>query len=305
MVRRQGMLLFEDIPEGLTAAVRDARADFPDEKIYMMAASLVIIQYVRKMIDDPEKPHEFLGNKKDDNGGSSWRHTVRMQIIGESLFQLRKCSGFAEICKRLRDIDLRAACYEMFAARLVHDAGFEISVKKPDTYIKGQDFDFSATKNGETINAEVTALTAPNFSSETVWNALHHKAGQLPKTEPALIFCAYPEGWHDPKVAPSDVFREPTNKFFRSSRRVNAVVLLNEVHKPVGDGNYGGLFIGKETIFNESPRLPISLDFLLQDPPMNEVTCATFEKADDLKRLVSARPPSEFRRWVDLTVSGI
>jgi len=49
--------MFEDVPERLTAAVRAARSDFPDDKIYLMAAGLVIIEYVRKNIDDPEKPH--------------------------------------------------------------------------------------------------------------------------------------------------------------------------------------------------------------------------------------------------------
>jgi hypothetical protein len=234
----------------------------------------------------------------------SWRHTVRTQSIGECLFQLRKCSGFSEICKRLRDVDLRAANYEMFAARLIHDAGFEISVKKPDTYIKGQDFDFSATRNGQTLNAEVTALTAPQFSPTTVWNALHHKAGQLPKTAPALIFCAYPEDWHDVGTSPSDIFQGPITRFFRSSRRVNAIVLLREIHKRAGeDDNYGGLFTGKQVFFNQSPRLPILLDFLVQDSPMmSDIIAAHFESADAMNRYTMSRPASEFKRWVDLAV---
>jgi len=62
-----GDVMFEDVPKDVRPACVQplVEADFPDEKIYdlRMAAAMVIIEYVRK-IDDPEKPNEFLANKK-------------------------------------------------------------------------------------------------------------------------------------------------------------------------------------------------------------------------------------------------
>ena len=89
--------MFEDVPERLTAAVRAARSDFLDANIYVMAAGLVIIEYVRKMIDDPEKPNEFLANKKNETGGLDRRHTVRTTNIGESLFAAKELGVFRDL----------------------------------------------------------------------------------------------------------------------------------------------------------------------------------------------------------------
>jgi hypothetical protein len=60
--------MFEGVPERLTAAVRDARNDFKDDSIYVMAAGLVMVEYLRKQIDDPDKPHDFLQNRKNQDG---------------------------------------------------------------------------------------------------------------------------------------------------------------------------------------------------------------------------------------------
>jgi hypothetical protein len=47
-------------------------------------------------------------------------------MLGETLFLLRKCAGFPDICRRLKDRDLRSAFYEALAARLMFEGGFEI-----------------------------------------------------------------------------------------------------------------------------------------------------------------------------------
>jgi hypothetical protein len=295
--------MFEGVPERLTAAVRDARNDFKDDSIYVMAAGLVMVEYLRKQIDDPDKPHDFLQNRKNQDGGLDWKYTVRTTSVGETLFLLRNCVGFVDICRRLKERDLRSAFYEMFAARLFHRAGYQI-VAKPEVGKKGEDFDFTARKNGEVINVEVTALIAPKFSNVTVGNALRGKASQLPTTSPAIIVCAYPEQWHDPKIPPSVLFQEAVVRFFRSSRRVNAVVLVHEVHQQAGLDDYGGLFFGKQVFFNPSPRMTInSMQFLVSDPPMSDVSGTEILNQADMKRRVGYFRDSEFYRWVDFAIS--
>ena len=295
--------MFEGVPERLTAAVRDARNDFKGDSIYVMAAGLVMVEYLRKQIDDPDKPHDFLHNHKNQDGGLDWKYTVRTTSVGETLFLLRNCVGFADICRRLKERDLRSAFYEMFAARLFHRAEYQIVVK-PEVGKKGEDFDFTARKNGEVINVEVTALTAPEFSNVTVGNALRGKASQLPTTSPAIIVCAYPEQWHDSKIPPSVLFQEAVVRFFRSSRRVNAVVLVHEVHQQAGLDDYGGLFFGKQVFFNPSPRMTInSMQFLVSDPPMSDLTGTEILNQADMKRRLGYFRDSEFYRWVDFAIS--
>src|SRR5260370_12548740 len=102
VTRGWGPQIFGEAREGSTAAVRAARKDCEDEKIYVMAAGLVMIEYLRKMIDDPEHPNDFLHNRTNEMGGLNWRYTVRTTTVGETLFLLRNCSGFPEICRRLK-----------------------------------------------------------------------------------------------------------------------------------------------------------------------------------------------------------
>lgn len=45
--------------------------------------------------------------------------------------------------------------------------GFEIYAR-PEAGRRGEDFDFTSKKGNRIINVEVTALTAPNFSKNTI-----------------------------------------------------------------------------------------------------------------------------------------
>ena len=105
-------------------------------------------------------------------------------------------------------------------------------------------------------------------------------------TAPAVVVCTYPEGWHDPEITPDALFLEPIMRFFRSSRRVNAVVLIHEVHKQAGPDDYGGLFFGKQVFFNPAPRLPLQFkEFLINDPPMTDALSANIGGQADMQRM--------------------
>jgi hypothetical protein len=74
------------------------------------------------------------------------------------------------------------------------ECGFDVRAR-PEAGVRGEDFDFQAVRDGETINVEVAAWTSSAFSIQTVENALHRKRKQLPDTNPAMIFCVLPESW--------------------------------------------------------------------------------------------------------------
>jgi hypothetical protein len=84
------------------------------------------------------------------------------------LFNLRSTVSFLEICRRLKR-DIRSGFFEAFSARMFFDSGFEI-LATPEIQQR-EDFDFKAVRGVETINVEVTALTASEFSEKTVLSA--------------------------------------------------------------------------------------------------------------------------------------
>ena len=115
-----------------------------------------------------------------------------MILRAETLFLLRSSPAFAELRKRLEKRALRSSFFEMLAAKQFLKAGFEIDARHP-TGVRGQDFDFVATRDNKALNVEVTALQANEFSETTILNALRNKRKQLPADAPAVICCAIPE----------------------------------------------------------------------------------------------------------------
>jgi hypothetical protein len=187
--------------------------------------------------------------------------------------------------------------FELLAARMFLRGGFELYAR-PETLVKQQDFDFKAVRSSDTINVEVTALTAPAFAENTVRNALNAKRKQLPDDLPAIIFCAYPESWfavgtelvHDGLI-------DVTKRFF-SSKRVNAVVFMGEQHwNASGDGTLGALFVTHLPIENPAPRHPISsMNFVLNVSPDSP---RSIVQRNNLLGELPHLQKSDFFRWVD------
>ena len=143
------------------------------------------------------------------------------------LFLLRSSPGFEEQRKRLASRSLRPAYFEMLAAKQFFKAGFNIQARR-ETGTKGEDFDFSAIKGAETINVEVTALTATSFSENTILNALNQKRAQLPTDAPAVIYCMMPESWFPTPDNWNNDVPPVINTFLRGTRRINVVVAWTE-----------------------------------------------------------------------------
>jgi hypothetical protein len=173
--------MFENVPERLTEYIRKTPLHIYDsrrELVYLNAASGVIAEYLHKNFFTPSDD-QFIGQRKIANTETYWfGYPMRITLIGETLFSMRSSLGFSEFCRRLKGRDLRATFYELWPAKMLLRAGFTI-LAKAETGIKGQDFDFSAIRELDTINVEVTALTAKTFSVNTILNALNQKRKQL------------------------------------------------------------------------------------------------------------------------------
>jgi len=68
--------------------------------------------------------------------------------------------------ERLTTRDLRASFFEARAAKRLLEHGFSIEIR-PEQVLRGDDFDIAATRDGVTVNVEVTETRVPTFSAKT------------------------------------------------------------------------------------------------------------------------------------------
>jgi len=285
---------FDNVPTRLVEYLRGAAVDFDRESFYYFAAAFLGVFYLNKNLMTGETS-EFLEPRKNTRGYIWYGHVGRIILIGETLFMMRSSSGFVEFCRRLSARDFRSTYFEMYAARMFLEGGYDVRAK-PETGVKGQDFDFQALGDGEIINIEVTALTAKLFSAQTVENALNQKRKQLPSTESAIIFCVLPEEWaKTPNLG--GLLNEPIARFFKSTRRVSAVVFMVETYVTDQDAPVGNFWIHHVCLFHPNARNPIkSASFFANDSWKNSSPAPG--GAPTMRR------ESEFFAWADSIFSS-
>ena len=281
--------MFENVPKRLTDYLRGAASDFDRESFYYFAAAFLGVFYLKKNFTKPETS-EFLDIQRTSRGGIWYGHVGRVLLIGETLFLMRSSPGFSEFCRRMRGRDLRSTYFEMYAARMFLEGGYDVRAK-PEAGVRGEDFDFQAAVDGETVNVEVTALTAKKFSRQTVENALHQKRKQLPDADASIIFCVLPESWATTENL-GPIFGELTKRFFESTGRVSAVLFVVEMHVTEKNEPIGNFWIHHVCLLHPNPRRPIrSLAFFTNDAwRTTEVTPG---------EPPTMRRESEFFQWID------
>ena len=230
---------FPNIPERLRRLLLGYESRYTNsgnrELLYMAAAAFVIHEYLGRDVFKPTND-KFIDFRNKTKTGKF--HT-RVAIIGESLFLLRSCSGFDEICRRLATREMRPAYFELLAAKTFFRHGFDIEAK-PEVGRLKEDFDFIAARGDLRINVEVTALQEREFNETTLLNALNGKRTQLPKDKPAVIFCTLPFGWEAAMVERPDWLETVARRFLRGTRRINNLVINMEQIRQRQDGSQGG-----------------------------------------------------------------
>jgi hypothetical protein len=293
--------VFDNVPAWLTEKIRGLPAlQLPDrESVYLHAAGWVIARYLGKDVSSPNEDAFF--DYREDTTGALWHgHVNRVISVGESLFVLRSSPGFPEFCRRLRQRNLRSAYFEMLAAKQSFKAGFAVHARF-ETGVKGEDFDFRAVRSGESVNVEVTALTAKTYSVNTVLNALGQKRKQIPATAAAVLYCVLPEEWLTGRLDWDFSLFHIANQFLAGTRRVNVIVFWLEEHMNMGAGKPGGaLGLTRKAYGNAEPRIPLKdSSFLFA----GEISRVDFHRAvttgKGLERLLKDSYNSDFFKWVD------
>jgi hypothetical protein len=305
--------VFENVPERLSDYIKQASPTIwhgDREILYLLAASGVIGEYLRKNFFEPTND-PFIPQTRINEAGDFWfGYSTRILIIGQTLFAMRSSAGFAEFCSRLKSRDLRATFYEMLAAKMFLRNGFEVHAK-PETMIRGQDFDFSAVRGSDEINVEVTALTAPSFSLKTILNALNHKRKQLAGDKPAVIFCAIPDSWGSSGANLDFSLFYAACKFFATTRRITAIVFSMERHTAIKPDGSAGIFnIINKTFSNDRARIKLNdMNFLFTGISVSDTAMRGFMRPSSLSdnqaavdQIVQDVSNTEFHRWVDSLV---
>jgi len=273
------------------------------EILYLEAAGGVIHEYLQKNYFE-EDADAFLGAREVSAEGNLWYgFQLRVILIGETLFLLRNCKGFPEICHRLKTHDLRSAYYEMLAAKIFFRASFDIYMRR-ETLKLGDDFDFTAMRGRLVINVEVTALQDKGFYEKTVINALNWKRRQLPKDKPAVIFCVVPAQWEKLGFDMNEWTARVANEFFLAgNRRVNRLVFYVERHID-GPNATGGFITVSKTYDNPNPYFSCNLDNIFEtrrgrSDLMQLLIEEAVNNTEAAKELAKKLRTGEFYEWVD------
>lgn len=300
--------MFSNVPDWLTEKVKGIANDGGPQdcqRIYYAAAGWTIAWYLRLDIQGANTDEFFEPpNKRPiDSNDTLWHNHVNRAItIAETLFIMRSMPGFAELRKRLADKQpKRASYFEILTAKQFLKQGFEIYAR-PEVGRRGEDFDFTAKQQDIIINVEVTALTGQHFSKKSIANSLQNKRDQVPDSAPAILYCVLPEPWTlEPNIDWDHILQSVTEKFFRSSKRWNAVVFWIEQHVVLHKGPGAVMFLVRKPYVNETARHTIELSFLFegkQDEPMS----SSMADDDKLEELRASYYDSEFFRWIDSLV---
>jgi hypothetical protein len=284
----------DDVPQELERRIWGLSSEERDLKWrYAAAASFVIQQYIGDALFRHES-NPYMGIRK----APDWKGLARLTQVGSNLFELRTEPGFPEICRRLRETgrDLTSAHCETAAALQLKRQGFRIGAK-PETYAKGEDFDFWASTRDCRINCEVTLLRAKEFSRNNVLNALGQKRAQLPTGLPAFINCFWPiEEWKSQAEEVKREFFSIANEFFNRTKRINYLAFSREEFVDQLGG--GALLVSWQLFWHPNPReRSFVLDMMMRATPPYHRTIV--KKLAAGSRRIPTPGLGRFAGWVD------
>jgi hypothetical protein len=158
---------------------------------------------------------------------------IRLIWLGASLFSVRNDAIMPELCRRLKEREMRSTFFEISAASFCKELGYYVAPSQGKPKL-GLDFDFliKGTRTEPHINVEVTELQASSFDVRRMVNSLNNKRKQLPKNEPSILICYLPHTWTDNAASFDAGLDEVADRFFRGSKRVNALCFSVEIFIP-------------------------------------------------------------------------
>jgi hypothetical protein len=230
------MPMSDQLCEAISRAL--AGQDDPNARAY--AAAVVILRhhlgddFIAKKVAHSEQPDPFLLNDLRPEASTRQAHMTRVTELADFLFLLDGTPGFGALINRLRTRDIAPVFSDAEAAATFQRNGYSVTVTH-ERGILGQDFDFSAVKDGKAINVEVTTTGAISFRPNAIRNIIKKKRRQVPKGSAAGLFVVIPPSWPDAVPDLQNQLVEATRDVFRKSARFNFVSYLWHADQEHGD----------------------------------------------------------------------
>jgi len=248
-----------------------AKGGFYDDLAKAIAVAFVIIEHFLgkdfsdRYIAPSNNPNPYMMNGFDTDPGSRFLYQDRVIRFADYLYRLQGEQGFDILLERFTsNRDMRSVNLEAMVANYFKKHQFDVEILRL-TGVKGRDFDFTAMRNVDVFNVEVTGCTNDKFSARNLTNVLNSKRKQLPSTGPALLYCILPQEWlsHYPDLN-FGLFHVTCN-FYEISKRINAVIYVMSQIRRIGSG--AAFFDVFAPITNPNARFKPDLSFLFQDKP--------------------------------------
>lgn len=224
-------------------------------------------------------------------------YIFRLLTLAEGLFDIRRAGGLDIMIERLVSRPLQATFFELRAASRLINAGYSVQFHR-ESLVRGDDFDFRATKGEIVVNVEATALSNTDFSERNILNVLKAKRSQVPEGSPAILFCAIPFDWllaagHNLNAPLTSV----TERFFRGSGRLSAVAYSWDARMSFGERQLQAVV----THFVENPnaRHPIADRAYLEQVDDQADLVRTVVDGGSAAQLQQIRPSLEFVRFIE------
>lgn len=271
----------------------------PAIRYYASAQALVAFYVGRDVLG--ELNDDFLRFDKERIVGTNWEYLARVIHLAEVLFALRNEPGFNEICRRMTTRELGQVHSEVSAAAMLKCHDFTIYARR-ELSVQGEDFDFTIKGHGVEANVEVWASSQSKFDANALRRRLGDKRKQLPTDKPAILVCLFPEVWFDQIERLYDQFDALTERFFKGTSRINAVLFAHEEFAtPTTIG--GMLLLNGYAIPHDNPRHNSQLlrDSLIRGPHSHHAVTG-FAQSPHGPATVQVQ--NEFYRWVNWLIDG-
>lgn len=294
--------------DALRLSFKEAADSFDGPDALVIAFSARVIQNVlgrewwERHLELAEQPDPFVRNAFGAHAVDRAWHVNLFVTLAHSLFALRNADRFDVLLDRLQHRPLRQTYFEVYVAEAFAAKGFTIEIVE-EVGRRGEDFDLRVTRAGRAINVEVTEVQQALPDATRLLNKLNQKRSQLPADGPGILAIIIPDAWVLRGAETEAVLAEATSGFFRSSKRVNQLLVCFTAQERLASGQ--NQFTQYVRYYNNpSPRSPIAaIDWRNHEVPfedLHELQAArrtpTKEQAAFLARLTE-QPTMSFYRW--------
>jgi hypothetical protein len=208
---------------------------------FTFAAALLELSYgtdwYQQNIKLRAKPDEWMHNLQGDQSEGRILYHHRVVRLGNAVFTLlqAKTKGWDTLKGRFQKRATKPCFVEAEIASMLVYNGFDVEIKN-EVGIRGEDFDMAATKDGVTLEVEVTTKEPGPLTVNTIKNTIKGKRTQVSGNHPAVLYIRIPSEWMEDGHAALQMFTEAFLDFWSRSTRFNAFVLVWEEVKLFGSG---------------------------------------------------------------------